>query len=76
MTARTTTATARQAVDAGACGIRLTATATAAAVATGCTLTSKLVGHEGVNVTWQLIAARRAIIASVVVAIIAFVETV
>jgi hypothetical protein len=35
-----------------------------------------LVGHEGINVTWQFVATGATVIATVVVAIIAVVETI
>jgi hypothetical protein len=39
-------------------------------------LASKLVGHERINVTWQFVASGATVIASVVVAVIAVVETI
>ena len=39
-------------------------------------MASKLVGHERINVTWQFVASGATVIASVVVAVIAFVETI
>ena len=69
-----TTATACQAVDAGAGWVGLP-TATAA-VATRCALTRKLVGHQRVDVTRQFVATGATVIASVVVAVIAIVETI
>ena len=68
MTARTTAATASQAVNAGASWIGLTATATA--VAARCALTRKLIGHERVDVTWQLITTGAAVMVSVHVAVV------
>ena len=69
-----TTATACQAVDAGAGWVGLP-TATAA-VATRCALTRKLVGHQRVDVTRQFVATGATVIATVIVAIIALVETI
>ena len=39
-------------------------------------MTCKLVGHERINVTWQFVATGATVIASVVVAVIAIVETI
>ena len=39
-------------------------------------MTCKLIGHERINVTWQFVATGATVIASVVVAVIAIVETI
>ena len=39
-------------------------------------MASKLVGHERINVTWQFVASGATVIASVVVAVIAVLETI
>jgi hypothetical protein len=63
VTAWTAATAASQAVDAGASWIGLTTATTV--VAARCALTRKLVGHERINVTWQLVAAWATVISLV-----------